>query len=109
VDTVACIGAGGHRRRLGAHFPGPGLTDGALGPRAGRAEKLDRLVRPRVPALTELGLADGRTGNNLDRHRSGLADAVSGRRLRPGEARRSSWRLKRRLLADIDAVTPPTW
>ena len=104
VDTVACIGAGVIGGGWVAHFLARGYRVRAWDPAPDAAEKLDRLVAAAWPALTELGLADGADRNNLtvtDR----LADAVSGAGF-VQESAPEQLELKRRLLADIDAVTP---
>jgi carnitine 3-dehydrogenase len=104
VDTVACIGAGVIGGGWVAHFLARGYRVRAWDPAPDAAAKLDRLVAAAWPALTELGLADGADRKNLtvtDR----LADAVSGAGF-VQESAPEQLELKRRLLADIDAVTP---
>ncbi len=77
----------------------------AWDPGDGAAERLSRLVESAWPALTELGLADGASSDNLTVVPT-LADAVDGAGF-VQESAPESLPVKQRLLADIDAVTAP--
>jgi carnitine 3-dehydrogenase len=108
VDTVACVGAGVIGGGWVAHFLARGFRVHAWDPAPDAADKLGRLVDAAWPALTELGLADGADPGNLTVTAS-LAEAVNG----AGgagfvqESAPEKLELKRELLAEIDAVTPP--
>ncbi|MGW9307423.1 3-hydroxyacyl-CoA dehydrogenase NAD-binding domain-containing protein [Saccharomonospora azurea] len=105
VETVACVGAGVIGGGWAAHFLARGYTVRAWDPGDGAAERLSRLVEAAWPALTELGLADGASPDNLTVV-STLAEAVDGAGF-VQESAPEALDLKRRLLADIDAVTAP--
>ena len=105
VRTVACVGAGVIGGGWVAYFLARGFAVRAWDPAPDAEPRLRAIVDAAWPALTELGLADGRVVDNLTVEppswRRPSATPTTCRR-----APRSSWTLKRRLLADIDAATP---
>lgn len=103
VTTIACIGTGVIGGGWAAHFLARGYAVRAWDPGEGSAERLSRLVEAAWPALTELGLADGASLDNLTVAPT-LADAVDGVGF-VQESAPESLSVKRRLLADIDAAT----
>ena len=105
VTTVACVGAGVIGGGWAAHFLARGYAVRAWDPGDGAAGRLSRLVETAWPALTELGLADGASPDNLT-VTSTLAEAVDGAGF-VQESAPESLPVKRRLLADIDAATAP--
>src|SRR5690606_31754904 len=102
VTTIACIGTGVIGGGWAAHFLARGYAVRAWDPGEGSAERLSRLVEAAWPALTELGLADGASLDNLTVAPT-LADAVDGVGF-VQESAPESLSVKRRLLADIDAA-----
>jgi carnitine 3-dehydrogenase len=104
-DTVACIGAGVIGGGWAAHFLARGYRVLAWDPAPDAAEKLARLVDNAWPALTSLGLAEGASKDNLTVVPT-LAEAVAEAEF-VQESAPEDLDLKRRLLAEIDAVTPP--
>src|SRR5690606_28207028 len=100
---IACIGTGVIGGGWAAHFLARGYAVRAWDPGEGSAERLSRLVQAAWPALTELGLADGASLDNLTVAPT-LADAVDGVGF-VQESAPESLSVKRRLLADIDAAT----
>jgi carnitine 3-dehydrogenase len=105
VDTVACVGAGVIGGGWVAHFLARGFRVVAWDPAPGAGEKLARLVGSAWPALTELGLAEGANQGNLTIAPT-LAEAVADAGF-VQESAPEDLALKQKLLADIDAVTPP--
>jgi carnitine 3-dehydrogenase len=104
VRTVACVGAGVIGGGWAAFFLARGYRVVAWDPAEDAEPRLRHLVDAAWPALTELGLADGADVDNLTVERDlaaacGQADFVQ-------ESAPEDLELKRRLLADIDAVTP---
>ncbi|GAA4536759.1 3-hydroxyacyl-CoA dehydrogenase NAD-binding domain-containing protein [Amycolatopsis samaneae] len=104
VDTVACVGAGVIGGGWVAHFLARGFRVRAWDPAPDAAAKLTRLVDAAWPALTELGLADGASKDNLTVTPT-LAEAVEGAGF-VQESAPEDLALKQKLLTDIDAVTP---
>lgn len=105
VRTVACIGAGVIGGGWAAHFLARGMRVTAWDPAPDGAARLSRLIEGAWPALTSLGLADGASQDNLT-FAASLADAVAEADF-VQESAPEDLALKRKLLADIDAVTPP--
>lgn len=105
VTTVTCVGAGVIGGGWVAHFLARGYQVRAWDPAPDAAERLDRLVAGAWPALTELGLADGASPGNVTVLRT-LAEAVEGTGF-VQESAPEDLEVKRALLADIAAVTPP--
>ncbi|MFF5986582.1 3-hydroxyacyl-CoA dehydrogenase NAD-binding domain-containing protein [Prauserella flavalba] len=104
VTTVACVGAGVIGGGWAAHFLARGYRVRAWDPAPGAAERLGRLVEAAWPALTELGLADGASRDNLTVLPT-LAEAVEGAGF-VQESAPEDLAVKRSLLAGIDEVTP---
>jgi carnitine 3-dehydrogenase len=105
VRTVACIGAGVIGGGWAAWFLARGYDVVAWDPAPDAEARLRHLVAAAWPALTELGLAEGAS---LDRLRvaPSLEAACAGADL-VQESAPEDLALKRRLLADLDAATPP--
>jgi carnitine 3-dehydrogenase len=104
VRTVACIGAGTIGGGWAAYFLARGYRVVAWDPAADGAPRLRHLVQQAWPALTDLGLAEGASIDNLVVERDldkacALADFVQ-------ESAPEDLELKRTLLAHIDAATP---
>ncbi|GAA1479430.1 3-hydroxyacyl-CoA dehydrogenase NAD-binding domain-containing protein [Nocardioides aestuarii] len=104
VRTVVCAGTGVIGGGWVAYFLARGYDVVAWDPAAGAEERLRHLVDAAWPALTELGLADGADRARLA-YEPDLA-AACGRADFVQESAPEDLDLKRRLLADIDAVTP---
>ncbi|SFS91072.1 3-hydroxyacyl-CoA dehydrogenase NAD-binding domain-containing protein [Saccharopolyspora flava] len=104
VGHVACIGAGVIGGGWVAHFLARGYRVTAWDPADDAAEKLHRLVELAWPALTELGLAEGASRENLTVAAT-LEDAVAEAEF-VQESAPEDLDLKRDLLARIDAATP---
>src|SRR6201991_1220903 len=104
VRTVACVGAGVIGGGWVAYFLAHGFQVRAWDPAAGAESRLPALVATGGPALTELGLAPGASTDNLT-VTGELAAAVAEADY-VQESAPEQLDLKRRLLADIDAVTP---
>ena len=104
VRTVACIGAGVIGGGWVAYFLAKGYRVVAWDPAEDAETRLRHLVRAAWPALTELGLSDGASVDNLTVVQD-LADAC-GQAEFVQESAPEDLELKRRLLADIDAATP---
>jgi len=104
VRTVTCIGAGVIGGGWAAYFLARGYRVVAWDPAPDAEARLRHLVAAAWPALTELGLAEGASLDNLTVERDlatacAQADFVQ-------ESAPEDLDLKRTLLADIDAVTP---
>ncbi|MDN5851750.1 MAG: 3-hydroxyacyl-CoA dehydrogenase NAD-binding domain-containing protein [Actinomycetia bacterium] len=104
VRTVACVGAGVIGGGWVAYFLARGYRVVAWDPAADAEERLRHLVDRAWPALTELGLAEGASIDNLT-YEADLATAVAQADV-VQESAPEELELKRRLLADIDEVTP---
>ncbi|GAA1225865.1 3-hydroxyacyl-CoA dehydrogenase NAD-binding domain-containing protein [Prauserella halophila] len=105
ITTVACVGAGVIGGGWAAHFLARGYRVQAWDPAPDAEARLRRVVAGAWPALTELGLAEGASQDNLTVPPT-LAEAVDGAEF-VQESAPEDLDLKRRLLADIDTVTPP--
>jgi carnitine 3-dehydrogenase len=105
VRTVTCVGAGVIGGGWAAYFLARGYQVRAWDPAPDAERRLRHLVDQAWPALTELGLAAGASPDHLVVE-SDLAAAVSGTDF-VQESAPEDLELKIRLLADIDAVTPP--
>jgi carnitine 3-dehydrogenase len=105
VTTVTCVGAGVIGGGWAAHFLARGYRVQAWDPAPDAAERLGRLVDAAWPALTELGLAEGASPDNLTVLPT-LAEAVDGAGF-VQESAPEDLDVKRTLLADIAEVTPP--
>jgi carnitine 3-dehydrogenase len=104
VRTVTCIGAGVIGGGWVAYFLARGYDVVAWDPAEDADARLRHLVDAAWPALTELGLAEGATIDNLTvvptlAEACAQADFVQ-------ESAPEDLELKRTLLADIDAATP---
>jgi carnitine 3-dehydrogenase len=104
VRTITCVGAGVIGGGWVAYFLARGYRVVAWDPAADAEGRLRHLVRQAWPALTELGLAEGASPENLVVEND-LARACAGADF-VQESAPEDLELKRRLLADIDAVTP---
>ena len=104
TDKIACIGAGVIGGGWVAHFLAQGFEVRAWDPAPDADAKLRRLVDTAWPALTSLGLAEGASRDNLVVTPT-LAEAVEGA-VFVQESAPEDLPLKRKLLAEIDAVTP---
>jgi carnitine 3-dehydrogenase len=105
VRTVACVGAGVIGGGWAAYFLARGYDVVAWDPAPDAETRLRHLVDQAWPALTELGLADG-AGRDRLRYEPELGDAVGSADF-VQESAPEDLELKIKLLADIDAVTPP--
>lgn len=105
VRTVTCAGAGVIGGGWVAYFLARGYDVVAWDPAPDAEERLRHLVDRAWPALSELGLAEGASIENLT-YEADLAKAVA-RADVVQESAPEELELKRRLLADIDEVTPP--
>jgi carnitine 3-dehydrogenase len=104
VRTVACIGAGTIGGGWAAYFLARGYRVVAWDPAADGAPRLRHLVQQAWPALTDLGLAEGASIDNLVVE-PGLAAACAQADF-VQESAPEVIDLKRTLLAEIDAATP---
>ncbi|MGW1678118.1 3-hydroxyacyl-CoA dehydrogenase NAD-binding domain-containing protein [Saccharopolyspora sp. NPDC002376] len=104
VRRVTCIGAGVIGGGWVAHFLARGYQVTAWDPAPEFEAKLRRLVDAAWPALTELGLAEGASRDNLVIAAT-LEDAVADAEF-VQESAPEDLALKRDLLARIDAATP---
>ena len=104
VRTVVCAGAGVIGGGWVAYFLARGYRVVAWDPADGADERLRHLVDAAWPALTELGLAEGADRATLI-YEPDLATACAQADF-VQESAPEDLDLKRRLLADIDAVTP---
>ncbi|OSM43834.1 3-hydroxyacyl-CoA dehydrogenase NAD-binding domain-containing protein [Nesterenkonia sp. PF2B19] len=105
VGTIACVGAGTIGGGWAAYFLARGHRVKVWDPAPDAEERLGRLIRAAWPALEQLDMLDG-----ADRHawsvHTDLAEAVDGVGF-VQESAPEDLALKRRLLADLDAVTAP--
>lgn len=104
VRTVTCIGAGVIGGGWVAYFLSRGYRVVAWDPAEDAEKRLRHLVGAAWPALTELGLADGASLDNLTVE-ADLASACAQADF-VQESAPEDLDLKRRLLADISAATP---
>jgi carnitine 3-dehydrogenase len=104
VRTITCVGAGVIGGGWVAYFLSRGYRVVAWDPAEDAESRLRHLVGQAWPALTELGLADGASMDNLVVERD-LATACAATDF-VQESAPEDLDLKRTLLADIDAVTP---
>ena len=104
VRTVTCIGAGVIGGGWAAYFLARGYRVVAWDPAEDAEARLRHLVQAAWPALTELGLAEGASLDNLSVEHD-LATACAAADF-VQESAPEDLELKRSLLADIDAVTP---
>ncbi|GAA0536680.1 3-hydroxyacyl-CoA dehydrogenase NAD-binding domain-containing protein [Saccharopolyspora thermophila] len=105
VRRVACIGTGVIGGGWVAHFLARGFRVSAWDPAPDFEARLRRLVEAAWPALTELGLADGASRENLvvaETLEQAVAEAEFVQESAPEDLA-----VKRDLLARIDAATPP--
>ena len=104
VRTVTCIGAGVIGGGWVAYFLARGYRVVAWDPAEDAEARLRHLVASAWPALTELGLSDGASLDNLTVEHD-LATACAQAEF-VQESAPEDLELKRTLLADIDAATP---
>ena len=104
VRTVTCIGAGVIGGGWAAYFLARGYRVVAWDPAEDAETRLRHLVTAAWPALTELGLADGASLDNLTVVQT-LAEACAQADF-VQESAPEDLELKRSLLADISAATP---
>ena len=104
VRTVTCVGAGVIGGGWVAYFLAHGYRVLAWDPAKDAETRLRHLVGRAWPALTEVGLAEGASTDNLVVERD-LASACAGADF-VQESAPEELELKRTLLAEIDAVTP---
>jgi carnitine 3-dehydrogenase len=105
VRTVTCVGAGVIGGGWAAHFLARGYRVVAWDPAPQAESRLRHLVDQAWPTLVELGVAPGASPDRLSYERD-LSAAVAETDL-VQESAPEDLALKRRLLADIDAATPP--
>jgi carnitine 3-dehydrogenase len=105
LRTVTCVGAGVIGGGWVAYFLARGYRVVAWDPAPGAETRLRHLVDSAWPALTELGLAEGASRDNLVIE-SDLAAAVAETDF-VQESAPEQLELKIQLLADIDAAAPP--
>jgi len=105
VRTIACAGVGVIGGGWVAYFLAHGYRVVAWDPAPDADERLRRLVDNAWPALTEIGLADGASRDNLTIE-SDLVTAVADADFIQ-ESAPESLDLKIKLLADIDDAAPP--
>ena len=87
VRTVTCVGAGVIGGGWAAYFLARGYRVVAWDPAEDAEARLRHLVDAAWPALTELGLSEGASIDNLDR-RARPGRGLRAGRLRPGERAR---------------------
>src|SRR5215510_9870046 len=105
VRTIACAGVGVIGGGWVAYFLAHGYRVVAWDPAPDAEERLRHLVDNAWPALTDIGLADGASRDNLTVEPD-LATAVGDADFIQ-ESAPESLDLKVKLLADIDAAAPP--
>jgi carnitine 3-dehydrogenase len=105
VRTVTCVGAGVIGGGWAAYFLARGFDVVAWDPAPDAEARLRHLVEGAWPALVELGLAEGASLDRLVVEKD-LAAAVADTDF-VQESAPEQLELKIKLLADIDAVTPP--
>ncbi|OKI00607.1 3-hydroxybutyryl-CoA dehydrogenase [Streptomyces sp. CB02923] len=105
VRRVACIGAGVIGGGWVAHFLARGYDVTAWDPAPDAEDKLRRLVSAAWPALERLGLAEGASADRLTMAPT-LAEAVADAEF-VQESAPEKLELKRDLLTQLDAATPP--
>lgn len=105
VRRVAVIGTGVIGGGWAAHFLRMGLDVSAFDPAPGAEDRLRRLVEGAWPTLERLGLTDGADAARLT-FTPDLESAVAGAEF-VQESTREDGPTKIRVLAEIDAVTPP--
>jgi carnitine 3-dehydrogenase len=105
VRTITCVGTGVIGGGWVAYFLAHGYRVVAWDPAPEAEVRLRHLVDNAWPALTELGLAEGASRDHLTVEPD-LATAVAGTDF-VQESAPESLDLKVKLLADVDAVTPP--
>ncbi|MFC7494918.1 MULTISPECIES: 3-hydroxyacyl-CoA dehydrogenase NAD-binding domain-containing protein [unclassified Nocardioides] len=105
VRTVTCIGAGVIGGGWAAYFLARGYRVVAWDPAPDAEARLRHLAGAAWPALTELGLAEGASLDNLT-YEPDLAAACAQADF-VQESAPEDLDLKRTLLADIDTVAPP--
>ncbi|MCF6524688.1 3-hydroxyacyl-CoA dehydrogenase NAD-binding domain-containing protein [Streptomyces sp. JJ36] len=105
VRRVACVGAGVIGGGWVAHYLARGYRVTAWDPAADAAARLRRLVDAAWPALEQLGLAEDASPDRLT-FAGSLAEAVAGAEF-VQESAPEDLALKRELLAELDATTPP--
>lgn len=105
VTTVACVGAGTIGGGWAAYFLARGFTVRVWDPAPDAAERLGRLIDAAWPALRQLDMVDSADQDAWTVH-ADLAEAVDGAGF-VQESAPEDLAMKRRLLADVDAVTPP--
>ncbi|HWM75842.1 MAG TPA: 3-hydroxyacyl-CoA dehydrogenase NAD-binding domain-containing protein, partial [Nocardioides sp.] len=104
VRTVTCVGAGVIGGGWVAYFLARGYRVVAWDPAEDAETRLRHLVAAAWPALTELGLAEGATTDNLTVEPDLAAACAQADFVQ--ESAPEDLELKRKLLADIDAATP---
>ncbi len=104
VRTVTCAGTGVIGGGWVAYFLAKGYDVVAWDPAPGAEERLGHLVDAAWPALTEIGLRDGASRDRI-RYEPDLGKAVAETEF-VQESAPEDLELKRRLLAEIDDVTP---
>jgi carnitine 3-dehydrogenase len=104
VRTVTCVGAGVIGGGWVAYFLAHGYRVVAWDPAEDAERRLRHLVGQAWPALTELGLSEGASTDNLVVEQELAAACAQADFVQ--ESAPEDLELKRTLLADIDAVTP---
>ena len=105
VRTVACVGAGVIGGGWAAYFLARGYAVRAWDPAEDAEPRLRHLVGAAWPALTELGLAEDASPDNLTVH-ADLGEALAGAEV-VQESAPEDLDLKRELLARIDDLAAP--
>lgn len=105
VRTIAVVGTGVIGGGWAAHFLRAGYDVVAWDPAPGAAQRLAAMIDAAWPALVRLGLADGAAPGRL-RFAASLAEAAGGAQF-VQESAPEVLDAKVKLLAELDAVTPP--